>query len=306
MDLQELLYAWVSEPQLYFALGKVRYTLEGALNRFQLDNCMRDAVYPVLLRGPTSMIVRRQPAITVRSSIWRRRPGGVVCVEQLHLNIAPFGLEIEEAHMREITKFCDAHLMPFISPPNTHHEAYVPDVMVLEDGQAWSQITPKSKVYIESLVVSRTEVTFSFCPASWRLSSQDAMQQKRLGATSMLLQRVLALANVEAAQVSIRALEVQHPLLSQSALFTLVGRHYMRSLVHEIYKIVGSSDFLGDPVRLVHHLGLGVWSLFSNPASAALEETSTRLQIPQRVLYGVLLGMYKDMLCVHTLCILYI
>lgn len=287
----------MSEPQLYFALGKVRYTLEGALSRFQLDNCMRDAVYPVLLRGPTSTIVKRQPAATVRTSIWRRRPGGVVCVEQLHVNIAPFALEIEEAHMREITQFCAVNLMPFISPPSKHREAHEPDVMVLEDGRAWSHITPRSKVYIESLVVSRTEVTFSFCPASWRLSGQDITQQKRLGTTSILLQRVLALANVEAAQISIRALEVQHPLLSQSALFTLVGRHYMRSLVHEIYKIVGSADFLGDPVRIVHHLGLGVWSLFSNPASAALEETSTRLQIPQRVLYGVLLGMHEINLC---------
>lgn len=287
---QELLYAWICEPQLCLAVGRVRYRLECAVSRFQLDNCIRDAVYPVLFRGPASIHSRRHSAMTMRASIWRRRPGGVVCIEQLHLDFAPLALEIEEAHMGELVYFFDSHIRPLISSPDMDRELHQPDVMILEDGRAWSKIVPKAKVYIESLNISRTDLTFSFCPASWRLSGSETTQLK-MGPSNLLLQRFLAFADVEAAHIQIKGLELQHPLLSQSALFALVGRHYMRGLVHEVYKIVGSADILGDPVRLVHHLGLGVWSLFSNPASAALGETSNRLEIPQRVLFGFVMGL---------------
>lgn len=287
---QELLYAWICEPQLCLAVGKVRYRLECAVSRFQLDNCIRDAVYPVLFRGPASVHARRHSAMTMRASIWRRRPGGVVCVEQLHLDFAPLALEIEESHMGDVLFFFDNHIKTLVNPPESTREQHQPDVVILEDGRAWSQIVPKAKVYIESLMISKTDLTFSFCPASWRLSGSENLQ-KWIGPSNLLLQRFLAFADVEAAHIHIKGLELQHPLLSQSALFALVGRHYMRGLVHEVYKIVGSADILGDPVRLVHHLGLGVWSLFSNPASAALEETSSKFEIPQRVLVGFMVGL---------------
>lgn len=44
-------------------------------------------------------------------------------------------------------------------------------------------------------------------------------------------------------------------------------RHYTRSLLPELYKVVGSASVFGDPVRLFHHLGLGVWSFLASPAA---------------------------------------
>ena len=32
-------------------------------------------------------------------------------------------------------------------------------------------------------------------------------------------------------------------------------------------QVVGSASLFGDPVRLFHHLGLGVWSFLANPAA---------------------------------------
>ena len=44
-------------------------------------------------------------------------------------------------------------------------------------------------------------------------------------------------------------------------------RHYTRALLPELYKVVGSASVFGDPVRLFHHLGLGVWSFLASPAA---------------------------------------
>eukprot|EP00803_Ostreobium_quekettii_P009393 evm.model.scf_204.12 EVM.evm.TU.scf_204.12 scf_204:78769-93194(-) len=296
---RELLYAWVGEPQLRFTVSKIRYTFECSVNRFQLDNCMGQAVYPVMARGPLSRIIvggwqgsdtsrlglSRANALGVRTSIWRRRPGGVVCVEQLHVHVAPFALEFEEQHIWELVSFFENHVERFGEDwghmggrPGGHE----PDVIAL-DGGVWEQATPKSKVYFEHLHVSRLEMTVSFCPTTSRLSSQDGLGGSS-GAAGVLLQRFIALADVEGARIRLTALDLKHPLLSQHAFKSLVGRHYTKALLQEVYKVVGSADILGDPTRLIHHLGLGVWSLVANPAAALVEA-------PHRGPLGVAVGL---------------
>jgi hypothetical protein len=83
----------------------------------------------------------------------------------------------------------------------------------------------------------------------------------------LALQRVLSLADVEDARLRLAALELRSPLMGASALAQALQRHYSRSLLPELYKLVGSASVLGDPVRLLHHLGLGVWSLLASPAA---------------------------------------
>lgn len=56
-------------------------------------------------------------------------------------------------------------------------------------------------------------------------------------------------------------------------------RHYTRALLPELYKLVGSASVFGDPVRLFHHLGLGVWSFLASPAAG---EPATGACVPHR------------------------
>jgi hypothetical protein len=51
-------------------------------------------------------------------------------------------------------------------------------------------------------------------------------------------------------------------------------RHYTRALLPELYKVVGSASVFGDPVRLFHHLGLGVWSFLASPAAGGVGQAA--------------------------------
>lgn len=57
------------------------------------------------------------------------------------------------------------------------------------------------------------------------------------------------------------------PLPHTPAALACLQRHYTRALLPELYKLVGSASVFGDPVRLFHHLGLGVWSFLASPAA---------------------------------------
>ena len=46
--------------------------------------------------------------------------------------------------------------------------------------------------------------------------------------------------------------------------------------------------YTGDPARLIHHLGLGVWSFLASPASGLVE--GARRGAPERIAAGMLDG----------------
>ena len=69
------------------------------------------------------------------------------------------------------------------------------------------------------------------------------MQGGSSGAAGVLLQRFIALADVEGARIRLTALDLKHPLLSQHAFKSLVGRHYTKALLQEVYKVTAAGQF---------------------------------------------------------------
>lgn len=81
----------------------------------------------------------------------------------------------------------------------------------------------------------------------------------------------MALANVEGARVSLGALSLAHPLGSVGALKGRLARHYTRQVLQVVYTVLGSVDFLGNPMSFMHSLGSGMWDFVSAPAVSLLQ-----------------------------------
>ena len=76
--------------------------------------------------------------------------------------------------------------------------------------------------------------------------------------------------------------------MDAEALGQAFQRHYLRSLIPELYKLVGAASVIGDPVSLLQHLGAGVWTFVSAPAQGLVQ--SARALGPRQFLVGVLRG----------------
>ena len=139
----------------------------------------------------------------------------------------------------------------------------------------------RQKIYMDTMDISPMEVTLSF------LSSPVhhlVVAHPRLAA----LQRLLSLADVEDARVWLAGLHLSNPLMDAEALGQALQRHYLRSLIPELYKLVGAASVIGDPVSLLQHLGAGVWTFVSAPAQGLVQ--SARALGPRQFLVGVLRG----------------
>jgi hypothetical protein len=64
---------------------------------------------------------------------------------------------------------------------------------------------------------------------------------------------------------------LEEAFISKTELVSRVTQHYTRQGMQEIYKILGSADFLGNPVGLFNNIGSGVVDFFYEPAQGLMK-----------------------------------
>ena len=75
----------------------------------------------------------------------------------------------------------------------------------------------------------------------------------------------MTLGNVNAAPLNFRALFLENVRLSIPSLQERVQLHYQEQLMAQIYRVLGSADFLGNPVGLFNNISSGVSDIFYEP-----------------------------------------
>eukprot|EP00850_Spirogloea_muscicola_P020895 SM000230S07331 [mRNA] locus=s230:2545:20707:+ [translate_table: standard] len=153
------------------------------------------------------------------------------------------------------------------------------------DGDVMITLPPnRRKVYVEKVQVARVDILFSFCSEPWLQQQTRGAAWSLLESAGFVLQRrMLALADVEEASVHLKVLTLRHPLGSLEALRDMVGRHYMRQLLQVSYQILGSADFLGNPINFLGTLGSGLWDFLAFPVVGLARS-------PQEFRHGVTKG----------------
>jgi len=88
-----------------------------------------------------------------------------------------------------------------------------------------------------------------------------------LNAFTVLLQTFgSVIANLDRAPICLNALLLEHCFCSGDKLAEMISSHYTRQALMEIYKILGSTDLLGNPVGLFNNVASGVLDFFYEPA----------------------------------------
>jgi vacuolar protein sorting-associated protein 13A/C len=58
---------------------------------------------------------------------------------------------------------------------------------------------------------------------------------------------------------------------TQSNLIQMLVRNYARQGIMQFYKLIGSSDLIGNPIGLLENLGTGVFEFFNEPRKGLLK-----------------------------------
>lgn len=119
------------------------------------------------------------------------------------------------------------------------------------------------QIYIEILHLQPMALNLSYMSTD-RFDSSDAENTRTLFAFffNML---TMVLGNVNEAPVRLNALVIENVRMSKTVLSQRITYHYGQEFLFQVHRILGSADFLGNPVGLFNNVSSGVADIFYEP-----------------------------------------
>ncbi|CAL9110355.1 unnamed protein product [Musa acuminata var. zebrina] len=147
-------------------------------------------------------------------------------------------------------------------------------------GAPWQQIyllaRRKKKIYVEAFELAPITLSLSFSSTPWMMRNEvHADIESLVHIPSNTLQRgLMALVDVEGVPVHFTRLTLAHLIASPESIQEIITRHYMRQLLHEMYKVLGSAGVIGNPMGFARNVGLGIKDFLSFSGKGVLQSPS--------------------------------
>ncbi|XP_051121162.1 uncharacterized protein LOC127244726 [Andrographis paniculata] len=256
-----------------------------------------------LMTGSMSQIAYsnlHEPVLCLAVGKWRNTDASLVSFESISLRVADFYLEIEQEIVLRLFEFCkttssrlrsrvfqnvdsslnmlfpDSELVQYSSWFDERQSNSIGTTPISKDyislflphivpiGAPWQQIEldvqKEKKIYVELFDMEPIKVTLSFSSSPWILRNGVLTSGE-----SLIHRGLMALADVEGAQIHFKQLILSHQMASWESIQEILVSHYTRQFLHEMYKVFGSAGVIGNPVGFARNLGLGIKDFFSVP-----------------------------------------
>lgn len=89
----------------------------------------------------------------------------------------------------------------------------------------------------------------------------------------------LTLANAEGVELQLNALGLSDVRLTLPEIQSRIMFHYKNEVLRQIYRVLGSADFLGNPVGLFTNVSSGVMDIFYQPWNGVVQHGGSELGI---------------------------
>ena len=121
------------------------------------------------------------------------------------------------------------------------------------------------KSYFKYIRIHGTKLILTFS------NTDSTSQTSRSEVSHSISEFMLDLANIENSNLKFTEIILQYSFQNFSNLFTLLTKNYVRQGLLQFYRILGSSELLGNPIGLIDKLGTGVYEFFNEPAKGLLQ-----------------------------------
>jgi vacuolar protein sorting-associated protein 13A/C len=89
----------------------------------------------------------------------------------------------------------------------------------------------------------------------------------------------MAVGNINDAPLEMNALAIKDMRLTMPELQTRIAYHYRQDVLRQLYRILGSADFIGNPVGLFTNVSSGVADIFYEPFNGVVMHGNKELGI---------------------------
>ena len=260
-SLKELLYFTLREIELKFGDSKLYQTLNSTIKWIQIDNQLYGGIFPILLYPSvvpkTGKEMEAHPIFHAMVTRVKDDSYGVMYIKYFTLLLQQMTLELDEDFiftMLDFTKVPGASWSEEAEGKLCDENLDIPEPQQEEQGQ---------DIYFEFLHLQPMQLDLSFVRTE-RINAEDTVASSN---PLMFFVNIMTMSvgNVNDAPLRFNALMLENARISIPALMASVQSHYTQECIRQMHIILGSADFLGNPVGLFNNVSSGVADIFYEP-----------------------------------------
>ncbi|OSD03423.1 vacuolar protein sorting-associated protein 13 [Trametes coccinea BRFM310] len=256
----EVVYLSLNALKFEYAKNPLAQSVNLSCGTLQIDNQLHDALFPVVLQPtPISQDSKVAALPTVQASmIWLNdEEHGVFFVKYCSILLQALTVEADEDFLfavYDLTKIKGASWDEGQEDVLLEFPVEIPEPQATARGQ---------DLYFEVLELQPIKLSISFMRTE-RVSGEDKLSLRNPFAV-VLNAVTMAVGNVNDAPLEMNALAIKDMRLTLPELEERITHHYRQEVLRQLYRILGSADFIGNPVGLFNNVSSGVADIFYEP-----------------------------------------
>lgn len=258
---QELCYITLRGVEIRYNESDLYQNLSLKLKWIQVDNQLYGGIFPIIIYPSvvpkSGKEMNSHPSFSASICKVKDDTHGVLFIKYATVLLQEMSLEVDEDFLFA--------LLDFSKIPGASWNTEVIDRLCdnnLEIPEP-EKLSEANDIYFEALHLQPTLTNLSFVRTE-RVNAEDRSSSQN---TIMFLVNILTMAigNINDAPIKLNALLMENVRVPLPILIQSISTHYSQSFFYQIHKILGSADFLGNPVGLFNNLSSGVLDIFYEP-----------------------------------------
>ncbi|KAI1733917.1 hypothetical protein F4680DRAFT_368242 [Xylaria scruposa] len=260
-QLKELAYITFRDISLRYNESALYQTISTSIKWIQIDNQLYGGLFPMILY-PSVVPKQAQetelhPSLHAMVTRVKDDSYGVLYVKYATLLLQQMTVDLDEDFIYAVLDFSK---VPGASWSETHEGKLCDEGVDIPEPK---QEQSGQDIYFEVLNIQPMQLDLSFMRTE-RVNIEDKTSSRN---PIMFFVNVMTMAigNVNDAPIRLNALLLENARVSIPVLTQNISNHYSQEVLYQVHKIIGSADFLGNPVGLFNSISSGITDVFYEP-----------------------------------------
>ncbi|KAI0308206.1 hypothetical protein B0F90DRAFT_1833497 [Multifurca ochricompacta] len=262
----EVVYLSLEYLKLDYTASSVAQSVNLSCDTVQIDNQLHDATFPVVLQ-PTPIAseasdVAALPTVQLSFTWLNDQEHGVLFIKYCSILLQALTIQADEDFLYAIYELSKIRGASW--EEEQRHILIEQPVSIPEP----EDLASEQNLYFEVLELQPIRLSLSF----ERTDSVSGEEKLELRNPLAIIVNALTMAvgNVKDAPLEMNALAIKDMRLTPIDLQTRIMYHYRQDVLRQLYRILGSADFIGNPVGLFTNVSSGVADIFYEPFTGAV------------------------------------
>jgi vacuolar protein sorting-associated protein 13A/C len=273
---KELVYMTMRDLELKYEESALNQSLRAIIKWIQIDNALYGGIFPIILYPSvipkSGKELEAHPVLNAMIIRVKDDSYGVLYLKQFNFLLQEMTMEIDEDFIFALLDFVQ---VPGASWTEAKEDKLGDDNLDIPEPEREEH---SQDLYFESFFLQPMQFDISFVRTE-RINAEDTMSNSRNPLMFVVNVLTMSVGNVNDAPIKYKALMLENLRVSYGDLYERIKNFYIQESLRQVHIVLGSADFLGNPVGLFNSISSGFQDIFYEPYQGLVTERPQDLGI---------------------------